>query len=147
MENYEDQHWWSGLWIIVLIFCHTKTYLIHNQGYCWLIWWQSAQRWISNMQIPNPDGSAKGKVMGSQHLNRFPPDGSVDVHDRFTLWKYGRRWHTDGGCSSASLAEVYVLLTVLQAGWRQKGRGRKGREEREEGTEEREKGERAERER
>lgn len=40
-----------------------------------------------------------------------------------------------------------MLLTVLQAGWSQKGRGRKGREEREEGADEREKGERAERER
>ena len=66
----------------------------------------------------------------------------------FTTRKYGRRWHTDGGRNSASLAEVYVLLSVLQAGWRQRERGEKeergeregGREKERERERERERG-------
>ena len=65
----------------------------------------------------------------------------------FTTRKYGRRWHTDGGRNSASLAEVYVLLSVLQAGWRQIERGEKEERGEREGGREKERERERERER
>ncbi len=79
---------------IVIFAWKSLKWFINNQNYCWFSVTDSSTATRKPLLIVLMGRS----WWGVTNIDRFLPDGSMNVHNRFPLWKYVRHRQTDGGC-------------------------------------------------